>query len=51
MIGNILFVLAQQQCSDYSGLASELVRISHINPGPLVSPLTDSGQQNILVTW
>lgn len=38
------FIFAQQQHSDYSGLASELMRTSHINPGPLC-PF------NRLVTW
>lgn len=28
------FIFAQQQRSGYSGLASELMRISHINTGP-----------------
>lgn len=32
-IDDKVFIFAQQQCSGYSGLASELMRTSHINTG------------------
>lgn len=40
-IDDEVFIFAQQQCNGYSGLASELMRTSHINTAPF----------NRLVPW
>lgn len=44
MTWRVLFIFAYQQRCAYSGLASGLMRNSHISPDRFVSPLTDAGQ-------